>query len=69
MAEASPAAAAAPEGDAEAASGPAVEFHTTNITPVWDLGEVVWAKLEGYPWWPSQVRALGAPSGNGVDVM
>lgn len=59
------AAAAAPgeEGDAgAAASGPAVEFHTTNITPVWDLGEVVWAKLEGYPWWPSQVRAPGALS-------
>lgn len=59
MAEASEAPPAVPaEGQATgtAEEAPAVEFSTTNITPVWDVGEVVWAKLEGYPWWPSQVR-------------
>lgn len=22
------------------------------------LGEIVWVKLKGYPWWPGMVRAI-----------
>lgn len=47
-----------PVPEAESNAGPPVEYSTSSIVPVWDIGEVIWAKLEGYPWWPAQVASF-----------
>ena len=45
-----------PPADASSAPKPAsIELSTSDIPALWDVGEVIWAKLEGYPWWPAQV--------------
>ncbi len=43
--------------DASADNQTGAALSTLSIKPRWEDVEVVWAKFDNYPWWPSQVTA------------